>query len=357
MEKLRESVTLQSVDTGPRISTPNLTASMSRAGAMRFKLAIALVMAFICAGGAVYLSNAWFQAQFARFQDMAKEPEAAPVKTVIVAADALEYGVALTPAMLKPIAWPADEVPEGAFLSTKELFKDGSRAVLTPMARNEPILARKVTKPGEPASLSAMLAEGTKAVTIRVDDVLGVAGLIKPGDRVDVLWTRSQGDDGKKYTEVLLQNVKVLAIDQKVDEGKEKNGKSRGYAKAVTIEVGTLQSQKVALATSVGRLYLTLRDISQEAHESTRRVTLSDLGIRVRSKKRKPAPSKPAPAADGETSVNRTLGSTATKTTATPDRDYDRARELVVTDDYVVVGVTRGLERSEYNVKEAVPLD
>ena len=352
MEKLRESVTLQSVDTGPRISAPNLTSSMSRAGAMRFRLALALVLAFICAGGAVYLSNAWFQAQFARFQDMAKEPEAAPVKTVIVAATALEYGVALTPAMLKPIAWPADEVPEGAFLSTKDLFAKGSRAVLTPMARNEPILAMKVTKPGEPASLSAMLAEGTKAVTIRVDDVLGVAGLIKPGDRVDVLWTRAQGSDGNKYTEVLLQNVKVLAIDQKVDEGKNKNGKSAGYAKAVTIEVGTLQSQKVALATSVGRLYLTLRNVGREASESTRRVTLSDLGIRVRSKKR-----KPAPAADVEAAVNSASGFTATKTTATPDRDEGRAGALVVTDDYVVVGVTRGLKRSEYNVKEAVQLD
>lgn len=350
MEKIRENVTLQSVDTGPRISAPNLTASMSRAGAMRFKLAVALVLAFMCAGGAVYLSNAWFQAQFAHFQNMAKEPEPVPVKTVLVAAAPLEYGVALTPDMLKPLAWPAEEVPEGAFLSSKELFAKGSRAVLTPMARNEPVLAWKVTKPGEPASLSAMLAEGTKAVTIRVDDVLGVAGLIKPGDRVDVLWTRSSGDS--KYTEVLLQNVKVLAIDQKVDEGKDKNGKAKGYAKAVTIEVGTLQSQKVALATTAGKLYLTLRNVGQEARESTRRVTLSDLGIRVRSKKR-----KPAPAADVEAVAAGAAGFTATKDSETAEKDDVRAGALVVTDDYVVVGVTRGLERSEYNVKEAVQQD
>ena len=352
MEKIRENVTLQSVDTGPRISAPNLTANMSRAGAMRFRLAIALGLAFVCAGGAAYLSNAWFQAQFAHFQDMAKQPETAPVKTVIVAAKPLEYGVALTPAMLKPIAWPADEVPEGAFLSTKDLLAKGSRAVLTPMARNEPILTMKITKPGEPASLSAMLADGTKAVTIRVDDVLGVAGLIKPGDRVDVLWTRNQGSARSKYTEVLLQNIKVLAIDQKVDEGKDKKSKSGGYAKAVTIEVGTLQSQKVALATSVGKLYLTLRNVGQEASESTRRVTMSDLGIRVRSGKR-----KPAPAGTAEPVAADATGFGVSKRPDRPHENTDKPGAFVVTDDYVVVGVTRGLERSEYNVKEAVQPD
>ncbi|MGI9414901.1 MAG: Flp pilus assembly protein CpaB [Hyphomicrobiales bacterium] len=353
MEKLRENVTLQSVDTGPRLSGPNLTGNMSRAGAMRFKLAIALGMAVLCAGAAAYMSNAWFQSQFARFQDMAKQPETVPAQTVIVAAKELEYGVALTPAMLKPIPWPADEIPQGAFMTTKDLLAKGSRAVLTPMARNEPILSTKVTKPGEPASLSAMLEDGHKAVTIRVDDVLGVAGLIKPGDRVDVLWTRTEGSSRRKnYTEVLLQNVKVLAIDQKVDEGNKKSGKTTGYAKAVTIEVGTLQSQKVALATSVGKLYLTLRDVGQEARESTRRVTLSDLGIRVRSSKRKPATAgnvAPVTAgAAGTGAKERPVASSATN---------DKPGVLVVTDDYVVVGVTRGLERSEYNVKEAVQAD
>jgi pilus assembly protein CpaB len=111
-----------------------------------------------------------------------------------------------------------------------------------------------------------------KAVTIRVNDVEGVGGFVLPGDRVDIVLTR-QSDKDKASTEVVLQNVRVLAIDQMADTSSDKPT----VVKAVTIEVSTDQAQRVWLASSVGNLSLLLRKAGEVAAEPTKRVTLSDL--------------------------------------------------------------------------------
>src|SRR5690606_23557009 len=102
------------------------------------------------------------------------------------------------------------------FSSIKELLAGGNRVVLAPIEPNEPVLAAKLTGPGQRATLSALLQPGMKAVTVRVNDVEGVAGFILPGDRVDVLLTRRSDKSGS--TDVVLQNAPVLAIDQLADE-------------------------------------------------------------------------------------------------------------------------------------------
>jgi pilus assembly protein CpaB len=107
---------------------------------------------------------------------------------------------------------------------------------------------------------------------VRVNDVEGVAGFVLPGDRVDVALTR-QMDKGNATTDVVLQNVRVLAVDQTADERSDKPS----LAKAVTLEVDTASAQKVALAATVGTLSLMLRKAGEVASESTRRITLSDL--------------------------------------------------------------------------------
>jgi pilus assembly protein CpaB len=111
-----------------------------------------------------------------------------------------------------------------------------------------------------------------KAVTIRVNDVEGVGGFVLPGDRVDVVMTR-QLDKGSASTEVVLQNAKVLAIDQLADVRSDKPS----VAKAVTLEVDTAEAQKVWLAASVGNLSLLLRKAGEVAEEKTKRITLKDL--------------------------------------------------------------------------------
>jgi pilus assembly protein CpaB len=149
----------------------------------------------------------------------------------------------------------------------------GRRVALAAIEPNEPILAAKVTGPGQRATLSALLRDGLKAVTIRVNDVDGVGGFVLPGDRVDVALTR-QVDKTSASADVVLQNARVLAIDQLADERLE-NPK---VVKAVTLEVDLVGAQKLSLAASVGSLSLMLRKAGEVDGEFTRRITLSDLG-------------------------------------------------------------------------------
>jgi pilus assembly protein CpaB len=161
--------------------------------------------------------------------------------------------------------------PAGSFGSIKELTST-KRVVLTPIETNEPILASKITGSGQRATLSAVIKDGMKAVTIRVNDVEGVAGFVLPGDRVDVVLTR-QLDKNQATTEVVLQNTRVLAIDQSADERVNK----ATVAKSVTLEVNTIEAQKVWLASTVGSLSLLLRKAGETAETKTRKITLKDL--------------------------------------------------------------------------------
>ncbi|RVA24273.1 Flp pilus assembly protein CpaB, partial [Mesorhizobium sp. M7D.F.Ca.US.004.03.1.1] len=135
--------------------------------------------------------------------------------------------------------------------------------------------ATKITGPGQRATLSAVRGEGMKAVSIRVNDVLGVAGFVFPGDRVDVLLTRTERGDGddKSFVDVLLQSMKVLAVDQVADVSKD----SPTVVKSVTLEASTKDAQKLTLAAGAGQLSLALRQAAASKGETTERVTLSDL--------------------------------------------------------------------------------
>ncbi|RVD48767.1 Flp pilus assembly protein CpaB, partial [Mesorhizobium sp. M8A.F.Ca.ET.023.02.2.1] len=200
-----------------------------------------------------------------------------PHDTVVVAAVPLKFGDTLTDDKLREIAWPAGAVPAGAFKTTKEMLAgEGVKQALQAIGTNEPVLATKITGPGQRATLSAVLGEGMKAVSIRVNDVLGVAGFVFPGDRVDILLTRTvRGDDGadKSFVDVLLQSMKVLAIDQVADVSKD----SPTVVKSVTLEVSTKDAQKLTLAAGAGQLSLALRQAAASKGEATERVTLSDL--------------------------------------------------------------------------------
>jgi pilus assembly protein CpaB len=162
--------------------------------------------------------------------------------------------------------------PAGAFNKISDLMHGGRRVVLTAIEQNEPVLALKITGPGQRATLSALVKPGMKAVTIRVNDVEGVGGFVQPGDRVDVVLTR-QIDKGSATTEVVLQNTKVLAIDQIADERAAK----AVVPKSVTLEVNTVEAQKIWLASSVGNLSLLLRKAGDTEEMKTRKITLNDL--------------------------------------------------------------------------------
>jgi len=168
--------------------------------------------------------------------------------------------------------WPQDALPAGAFGKIAELTS-AKRVVLMPMETNEAVLASKITGPGERATLSAVLDPGMTAVTVRVNDVEGVAGFVLPGDRVDVLLTR-QGEKNTAATDVVLEDARVLAIDQLADAKTDKPS----VVKAVTLEVNVTDGEKVALASTVGTLALLLRKAGAAGDADFRRVTSADLG-------------------------------------------------------------------------------
>nr|WP_245273719.1 Flp pilus assembly protein CpaB [Mesorhizobium sp. WSM3224] len=232
-----------------------------------------IVLAGIFGVLAVVLINIWLAGQ----RNALAQSNGVQASTVVVAAVPLKFGDALSVDKLREIAWPAGDVPAGAFKTVKEAMAgDGARQALQSISANEPILASRITGPGQRATLSAVLGEGMKAVSIRVNDVLGVAGFVFPGDRVDVLLTRNvRGDDGadRSFVDVLLQSVKVLAVDQVADESKD----APQVVKAVTVEVSTKDAQKLTLAAGAGQLSLALRQAAGSKGETNERVTLADL--------------------------------------------------------------------------------
>jgi pilus assembly protein CpaB len=223
---------------------------------------------------AVFIAQTWLNsAAEMRMKSLeAQTPVPKATKTIVVAAKPLRYGMELNADSLREIPWSQDAVPKGAFSSISDILSGGKRVVLTPIEANEPVLALKVTGAGQRATLSSLVEDGMKAVTIRVNDVEGVGGFVLPGDRVDVVLTR-QTDKDKASTEVVLQNARVLAVDQSADVSSDKPA----VAKAVTLEVSTGQAQRVWLASSVGNLSLLLRKAGETGAESTKRITLSDL--------------------------------------------------------------------------------
>jgi len=223
---------------------------------------------------AVFIAQVWLNNQ-ANMQAKNFEANKTPIasRTVVVAKQPLRFGTEISAEMLQEVPWPNDAAPAGAFAKIDEIISGGRRVVLAAIEANEPVLALKITGAGQRATLSALVKPGMKAVTIRVNDVEGVGGFVLPGDHVDVVLTR-QIDKGSATTEVVLQNTRVLAVDQTADERAFK----ASVAKSVTLEVDTVEAQKVWLASSVGSLSLLLRKAGETAQVKTRKITLKDLG-------------------------------------------------------------------------------
>lgn len=229
---------------------------------------VVLVVALVLGGIAAVLARNWL-ANNARLAQ-------GSVGTIVVAASPLTFGAELTVENTKEIPWNAAELPQGAFATKQALLKSGRRMTLALIARNEPILRSKITAPNQPATLSSMLSPGARAVTVRVDDVRGVAGFIQPGDLVDVVLIRTEAESrsNDSYSKVILQAAKVLAIDQITGERTDKPT----VAKAVTLEVSIQDAQKILLATNIGRLSLVLRQRVPGRDDPVRLVTEQDLG-------------------------------------------------------------------------------
>ncbi len=214
-------------------------------------IALAIVLGLV----AVYLANIWLGGVEQKQQQVA-----APTMTkVVVARVEMDYGTEITPEMVQIVDMPAANLPKGAFGSMAELLPmNKPRVAIRPIAVNEVILASRVSGENGRASLSALLRPDMRAVSVRVSEASAVAGFVVPGEIVDVLITRtmptSDGSSGE-ITDVLLQQVRVLAMDQNASENTQKPIVS----KTATLEVSQVDAQKLALGERAGALSLVLR--------------------------------------------------------------------------------------------------
>ncbi len=242
---------------------------------MRKSTLIMIVVAAVFGLMAVFVAQSWLNRQAeARLKslDALAQRKPAATQTMVVAARPLRFGNELNHTALREIAWPEGALPAGSYNTAQELLAGGRRVVLAAIEPNEPVLASKITGAGQRATLSAIIGPNMKAVTIRVNDVDGVAGFVLPGDRVDILMTR-QLEKTAATNDVVLQNARVLAIDQVADERTDKPS----VVKAVTVEVDITGAQRLSLASQVGNLSLALRKAGESDSMSTRLVTLADL--------------------------------------------------------------------------------
>jgi pilus assembly protein CpaB len=244
---------------------------------MRGNNLLILIVALVLGALAAVLARNWL---------VSHTQSTAAQGTIVVATAPLAFGTLITAENIRELPWSTGAVPEGAFANKQELLKDGRRMVLAAIARNEPILLSKITAPGQRATLSSVLDPGKRAVTVRVDDVRGVAGFIQPGDRVDVVLIRTEAEsrNSESSSDIILQSAKVLAVDQITGERTEQPT----IAKAVTLEVAPEDAQKILLASNIGRLSLILRQPAEAEADAVHRITERDLSDR-------PAPRPVAP--------------------------------------------------------------
>jgi pilus assembly protein CpaB len=189
---------------------------------------------------------------------------AAPQKSVLVARAGIARGQILKPTDLAWQPWPEAEANKAYILSGSKTLEDFAGSVARePFVTGEPIIEAKIVSPGDRGFLAAVLRPGMRAVSVPVTATSGISGFIFPGDRVDVLIThplpaKGSGEGQRKAAETVLHDVRVIAIDQKLDS----KGSDAMLAHTATFEVTPKQSEIIALATEIGKLSLSLRPLA-----------------------------------------------------------------------------------------------
>ena len=216
---------------------------------MRNRIFAVLVVAILAGGGLAYGTYNLMQAAPAPGAQMATQP-------VVVAAADLELGTALKKEDLKVVQFPQGAAPEGAFTQTNDLL---GRGLIVPIVKNEPILGAKLASKEAGAGLPPVIPEGMRAVSVRVNEVVGVAGYVLPGNRVDVVATASPTDSRSDTTsKVVLSNVQVLTAGTRMEQSDAENKPMQ--VTVVTLLVNPEQAERLALASTEGKIQLALRN-------------------------------------------------------------------------------------------------
>lgn len=215
----------------------------------RMRITLVLLLALAAGGGLAY-------GTYSYMQNVQVKTVSLPTRPVVVAAADLELGAELRADDLRVVQWPESAMPAGAFASSEEIV---GRGLVMPVIQNEPILPMKLAAKGAGAGLTVVIPEGKRAVSVRVNEVIGVAGYVLPGTRVDVLATASPSEKREDMTtKLVLSNVQVLAAGTKLEQDGEQG-------KPVSVNVVTLlvtpeESEKLTLGATEGKIQLALRN-------------------------------------------------------------------------------------------------
>ncbi|MGA2337238.1 MAG: Flp pilus assembly protein CpaB [Terriglobales bacterium] len=173
---------------------------------------------------------------------------------VVVAADDIQVGAKLEPQDVKVVTLPPSAVPPGAFSATSKVL---GRGAVLPVSKGEFILPSKLAALNAGAGLPSLIPQGMRAVSVRVNDVVSVAGFVQPGTRVDVLATGTQGSGNERQTTTVLENVAVIAVGKSLDRTASADAQA---APVITLLVSPDDAQKLALVSQEGRIQLSLRN-------------------------------------------------------------------------------------------------
>lgn len=211
---------------------------------------IALVVAVVFGILAVVLANKWMST---RDRNQAAIAEQVPLTKVVIAARDLEIGTKLTQENLVLADWPKANAPKGSFSRTEDV---AGRVIVTKMMAGRPLVAAELAGEGSGVGLVAQIRPGYRAMSIRVDEVIGVGGFILPATYVDIISVEKQGD--QMVGDTILERIQVLAVAQEtsVEEGKAK------LVKTVTMELTPRQAEKLAAQINEGPIHLVLRNPS-----------------------------------------------------------------------------------------------
>ncbi|MEY3881766.1 MAG: Flp pilus assembly protein CpaB [Pseudomonadota bacterium] len=202
-------------------------------------LSIALMLALLAA----WVANRWIQNKTI--------PDKAV--SVVVAAVEIPFGVKLEETHVKIVSWPENAVPQGTYSSKEQVV---GKVAMNKFYPDEIITEKRISEYLGGSTLSALITKEYRAISVRVDDVVGVAGFILPNNRVDILITKKDRATSQAMTTTLLQNIKVLAVDQEASQEKDQPS----VVRAVTLELKPAQTEIIVQAMQEGTIQLTLRN-------------------------------------------------------------------------------------------------
>jgi pilus assembly protein CpaB len=248
---------------------------------MRAVFALVLLVGMGLAGMAVYMIQGYMSdLEGALRQEQAFNAKAGKLVEVYVFAKPKKYGEALAEEDVQVIYWPEQTLPQSIFRDKAALFPenaDGPRYIMRSTEAFEPVLASRVTEPGQLASLTSKLEKGKRAFAIRVGVDSGIANFVKPDDYIDILWTGGVSGVEGGMTRQIESAVLVIAVDSAINEGQVSSGT---VAQTVTVAATPEQVARLAQAQSTGQLTLSLaRDASDTVEGTVETDTNAMLGI------------------------------------------------------------------------------